>query len=195
MITAEMQNRPTQSTPISMNNKSHASNQRAQAGAARPASQSSSGPSAPPAPTPAWLVVLVLCLAAASLAASLAYMGTAERPPSAGYALDRDWAAASPLGVNGAAPAQAPMKIPEVVCDVCGRVEAVVSVMRPPADRLASGSTAGDGRKSRATGRKPVFEIQVRMDDGQTLTVHAEKPLAVGTFVKLEHGVLRPVNA
>jgi hypothetical protein len=187
MTTAEMQNLQNLSSPPSMKDHAHASSLRA------PASASNTASSPAPAPTPAWMIVLMVCIAAATLAASLAYMGTAERPPAAGYALDRDWSAASPLGVDPAAPTQSPMKIPTPVCDVCGRVEAVVSVLRPPEERVAA---AGEGgRKSRANGRKPIFEVQVRMDDGQTRTVHVEKPLAVGTLVTLEHGVLRPANA
>ena len=184
MTTAEMQNLQNLSSPPSMKTNVHAASQRALASAGSTAS------SPVPASTPVWMIVLVLCIAAATLAASLAYMGTAERPPAAGYALDRDWSAASPLGVDPVASTQAPMKIPAPVCDVCGRVEAVVSVIRPPDERPGEG-----GRKSRANGRKPVFEVQVRMDDGQTRTVHVEKPLAIGTLVTLEHGVLRPVNA
>ena len=184
MTTAEMQHLQNLSSPPPM--KTHVTSLRAQA------SSNPTAPSPAPAPTPGWMIVLMVCIAAATLAASLAYMGTAERPPAAGYALDRDWSAASPLGVDPAAPTQSPMKIPTPVCDVCGRVEAVVSVLRPPEERVAAGE---GGRKSRANGRKPIFEVQVRMDDGQTRTVHVEKPLAVGTLVTLEHGVLRPANA
>jgi hypothetical protein len=196
MSTAEMQTLPNPST---MNSAAHSPASRAKlrptpsADAHPPRGGSSS--TAPP-PTPVWMVVLMVCLAAASLGASLAYMGTAERPPAAAYALDRDWSATSPLGVDPARPAAPPMAIPAPVCDTCGRVEAVVAMARPAGARSASAdNVSAEGGKARVSARRPMFEIQVRMQDGHTRTVHADKPLAVGTPVTLENGVLRPDNA
>lgn len=194
MSTAEMQTLPTTST---MNSAALPPASRATRRAAARPGRDGSSPTTPPS-TPVWMVVLMVCLAAASLGASLAYMGTAERPPAAAYALDRDWSAVSPLGVDPARPAAAPMAIPAPVCDTCGRVEAVVAVTRPavsrPAQAQADNATA-EGGKARTSARRPMFEIQVRMQDGHTRTVHADKPLAVGTPVTLENGVLRPDNA
>ncbi len=126
-----------------------------------------------------WARFGVWCLAVLSLGASLVYMGKEERPPAAAYALDHDWASTSPLGVKRAAEAAPLMTDPALSCATCGRVEAVVALR--PTDPPA--------------GRKPVFQIKVRMEDGHMQTVRVEKPLAVGTAVTLEHGVLRAANA
>ncbi|MDB5849910.1 MAG: hypothetical protein JWP29_3662 [Rhodoferax sp.] len=139
--------------------------------------------------------MLVLCLAVASLGASLAYMGTAERPPGAAYALDRDWAAASPLGLRGATHETPAMVVPAEVCRVCGRVEAVVAVISPLATSAGPPATAHAPGAQRNHGKKALFEVQVRMEDGRTHTVQVEKPMAVGTQVTLEHGILRRANA
>jgi hypothetical protein len=149
----------------------------------------------PPQRLPLWATVLVLCLATASLGASLAYMGTAERPPGAAYALDRDWAAASPLGLRGATHESPAMVVPVEVCRVCGRVEAVVAVNGSPDATSGLAAPAHAPGTPRAHGKKPLFEVQVRMEDGRTHTVQVEKPMAVGTQVTLEHGVLRRANA
>lgn len=148
-------------------------------------------PSQPPsvhvfAPAPvlfasAWVKAGIWLLAVASLGASLASMDSQERPASAAYALDRDWAANSPLGalrIEPAPEAMPPLAVPMPVCAVCGRVESVLPM--PPLP---------------LAGRKTVFEVRVRMEDGQIRTVHLEKRLALGTLVTLEHGVLRVANA
>jgi len=149
-----------------------------------PQHSSFSSPSRAPAPVPTlfasrWTRFGVWCLAVLSLGASLVYMGNEERPPAAAYALDQDWAATSPFGVNRAAGAPPLMTAPVLSCATCGRVEAVVALR--PTDPPA--------------GRKPVFQVKVRMEDGHTQTVRVGKPLAVGTAVTLEHGVLRVASA
>ncbi|APW35943.1 hypothetical protein RD110_00895 [Rhodoferax koreense] len=120
----------------------------------------------------------VWLLAAASLGVSLVYTGSEEHVASPGYALDRDWAASSPLGVGPAAQAAAPQAAATPTCAVCGRVEAVASMPHV-----------------QASGKKTVFEVRVRMEDGRAQTVRVEKRLAVGTPVMLEHGVLRVASA
>ncbi len=127
--------------------------------------------------TSRWMNVGIWCLAAASLGTSLVYMGTEEQPPSAAYTLDPHWAAMPPLGVE--ADADAPLLLTMPVCAICGQVETVQSLISA----------------ERPAGHKRIFQIRVRMENGHLQTVRVEKPLAVGTQVKLEHGVLRLPSA
>lgn len=133
----------------------------------------------PYAPLPRWWTAVVLCLAATSMGASLAYMWVHERPPSAAYAL-----------VNSAPSVASAM--PALGCDNCGRVEAVLAL----AGAARGGTTPVHGEGATASvRRKTVYQVKVRMDDGNLRVLRLTQPLSVGTLVSLQRGVLRVLSA
>ena len=167
MLTAEMRNSPHDSPTLHL-----AASQR---------------PAAPPSlwKSP-WTTVGVWCLAAVSLGASLAYTGADEKPTST----HRDWStiAAMGLGVDPVAAEEPPTApVTRAACEVCGRVEAVAQV---PAAETRLGAPAA----ARPKARKPLYEVQVRMDTGLVRVVRVESPPALGSEVTLEQGALRAAN-
>lgn len=117
--------------------------------------------------TPWWMALGIFSLAFASIGASLAYMWEHERP-SGGV-------------VETAAELSHPGRYALSVCANCGLVEAVELVLEQrPAHR--------GGRLAR---KAPVYQVRVRMEDGDTRTVPQSAPLAIGARVMLRDGVLR----
>ncbi|MDB5894912.1 MAG: hypothetical protein JWQ88_2443 [Rhodoferax sp.] len=168
MLTAEMRTSPQPASTIQIASPSR--------GTAAPSLWKSS-----------WTTAGVWCLAAGTLAASLVYTGTEEQP----LASHREWTTVTALGLGtatavAAAPPSYSASVGRTACDACGRVEAVTTL---PTFKTLADRTAG-----RTKGRKPLYEVQVRMATGHVRVVHVESAPALGAEVTVENGTLQAAN-